>query len=103
MSRTTDYGLRTSAGSVFLALAACATFHAAPLPDPPPDARFVDVDGVHVHVREAGAGPAVVLIHGYGASLDTWIGVQPALAAHHRVIALDLKGFGWTSRPEGAS
>jgi uncharacterized protein (TIGR04551 family) len=43
----------------------------------------------------------VVLIHGFGASSDSWLPVIPALAVAHRVIAVDLKGFGWTSRPEG--
>jgi uncharacterized protein (TIGR04551 family) len=84
-----------------IALAGCPQFHAAPLPGAPGDATFVDVDGVHVHYRELGAGPAVVLIHGFGASLESWTGVARDLAAQHRVIAIDLKGFGWTSRPEG--
>ena len=97
-----DRGLRLAvAGVVAVALAACPGFHAGPLAGAPADARFVDVDGVHVHVRDVGEGPAVVLVHGYGASIALWRGVQDALAAHHRVIALDLKGFGWTSRPEG--
>jgi uncharacterized protein (TIGR04551 family) len=86
---------------LLLALAACPTFHAGPLPGAPASATFVDVDGVHVHYRELGTGPAVVLIHGFGASLDSWGTVAPVVAAHHRVIAVDLKGFGWTSRPEG--
>jgi uncharacterized protein (TIGR04551 family) len=85
-----------------LVLDACApSFHSAPLPGAPPGATFVDVDGVHVHYREAGSGPAVVLIHGYGASLESWGPVMPYVAAHHRVIAVDLEGFGWTSRPDG--
>jgi uncharacterized protein (TIGR04551 family) len=82
-------------------LGGCPSFHPAPLPSAPADAAFVDVDGVHVRYREAGSGPAVVLIHGFGASLDNWAGVIPDVAAHHRVIAVDLKGFGWTSRPDG--
>ncbi len=86
---------------VLAVLAGCPRFHAEPLPGAPADAKFVDVDGVHVRYRDAGQGPAVVLIHGYGASSDSWAPVIPALAAHHRVIAVDLKGFGWTSRPEG--
>lgn len=45
--------------------------------------------------------PTVVLIHGFASALETWTGVVPALSASHRVIALDLKGFGWTDRPEG--
>ena len=84
-----------------LALAGCPSFHAGPLPGAPADATFVDVDGVHVHVRDVGAGPAVVLVHGFGASIELWRRVQDALAVDHRVIALDLKGFGWTSRPPG--
>ncbi len=86
---------------VMLLLAGCPSFHPAPLPSAPADATFVDVDGVHVRYREAGQGPAVVLIHGYGASADAWLGVIPDVAAQHRVIAVDLKGFGWTTRPEG--
>ena len=54
------------------ARAAARAFTPAPLPGAPADATFVDVDGVHVRYREVGSGPAVVLIHGYGASLDSW-------------------------------
>ncbi len=82
-------------------LAGCPSFHADPLPGAPADATFVDVDGVHVHYREWGQGPAVVMLHGFGASLEAWAGVAPFVASHHRVIAIDLKGFGWTTRPEG--
>jgi uncharacterized protein (TIGR04551 family) len=93
---------RAGAVALAIALAAChPSFHAAPLPGAPASATFVDVDGVHVHYRDQGKGPAVVLIHGFAGSLEHWAGVAPALAAHHRVISLDLKGFGWTSRPEG--
>ena len=83
-------------------LAGCPRFRTEPLPGGPADATYVDVDGVHVHYKELGAGPAVVLVHGYGATLDSWATVAPHLASEgHRVIAIDLKGFGWTSRPEG--
>ncbi len=83
-------------------LAGCAPqFHAGTLPGAPADATFVDIDGVHVRYRETGTGPVVVLVHGYGASSDSWLPVIPTLAARHRVIAIDLKGFGWTSRPAG--
>ena len=88
-------------GAGTLLLAACPRFHAGKLPDAPADATFVEVDGVHVRYREAGRGPAVVMIHGFGASSDSWTTVMPQVAKDHRVIAVDLKGFGWTSRPEG--
>ena len=45
--------------------------------------------------------PTVVLVHGFASALETWAGVIPVLTKTHRVIALDLKGFGWTDRPEG--
>lgn len=92
---------RVALVAVALAVAACPSFHAGPLPGAPADATFADVDGVHLHYRAVGSGPTVVMIHGYGASLDLWRPVQDALAAHHRVIAVDLKGFGWSSRPPG--
>ncbi|MBL0215981.1 MAG: alpha/beta fold hydrolase [Myxococcales bacterium] len=84
-----------------LLLAGCPRFHSGALPGAPADATFVDVDGIHVRYREAGSGPAVVLIHGFSASSDSWLSVIPSLAVGHRVIAIDLKGFGWTSRPDG--
>ena len=45
--------------------------------------------------------PTVVLVHGFASSIEAWSGVVPALTKTHRVIALDLKGFGWTDRPAG--
>ena len=45
--------------------------------------------------------PTVVLVHGFASSIDVWTAVVPALSQTHRVIALDLKGFGWSDRPEG--
>ena len=88
-------------GLVSICLGGCPTFHAEPLSGAPSDATFVDVDGVHVRYRDTGTGPAVVMIHGYGASLESWGSVAPVIATHHRVIAIDLKGFGWSSRPDG--
>jgi pimeloyl-ACP methyl ester carboxylesterase len=67
-----------------------------------PAATAATTEGGEVRVASAaGARPTVVLVHGFAASLDSWAGVVPALARTHRVIALDLKGFGWTDRPEG--
>jgi pimeloyl-ACP methyl ester carboxylesterase len=41
------------------------------------------------------------MVHGFASALETWNGVVPAISSTHRVITLDLKGFGWTDRPEG--
>lgn len=63
--------------------------------------RFIDVDGVTVHVVERGQGPALVLIHGNGTSAKDWAasGFLDRLAATHRVIAIDRPGYGHSSRP----
>ena len=63
--------------------------------------RFAELDGVRVHYQERGSGTPLVLIHGYGASSFTWKDVFAVLSNRYRVIALDLKGFGFTSKPEG--
>ena len=64
-----------------------------------PADRFVRVGDQLVHVEQAGSGEPVVLIHGFGASTYSWRKVMPALAASHRVVAIDLNGFGYTQRP----
>jgi pimeloyl-ACP methyl ester carboxylesterase len=53
------------------------------------------------YVDTGGAGDeAVVLIHGFGASAFTWNEIIPGLADGYRVIALDLKGFGASGKPD---
>ncbi|MFN0088621.1 MAG: alpha/beta fold hydrolase [Blastocatellia bacterium] len=63
--------------------------------------RFAEVDGVRVHYQERGSGTPLVLIHGYGASSFTWKDAFAVLSNRYRVIAVDLKGFGFTGKPEG--
>ncbi len=55
------------------------------------------IAGLHINVR--GHGPPILLIHGFGASGFTWSKIVPRLAAHYRVITLDLKGFGRSKKP----
>jgi pimeloyl-ACP methyl ester carboxylesterase len=54
---------------------------------------------VRLYVEEQGKGSPVLLIHGFGASTYTWRHVAPELAKTHRVIAVDLKGFGQSDKP----
>lgn len=63
--------------------------------------RFVDLDGVRVHYQEKGNGTALVLIHGYTASTYAWKDVFDPLARNYHVVAIDLKGFGFSGKPDG--
>ena len=80
------------------------TLPSGQVPDPTPYDRFIEVDGVKYHYLDhPGSGPTVFLLHGYGSSTYTWEGVVPRLAKQgYRVIALDMKGFGWSEKPAGA-
>lgn len=76
------------------------------MPGPPPEIdgvthRYVDVPGVRLHVAEAGEGPPLLLLHGWPQHWWIWRKVIPALAAEHRVICPDLRGFGWSEAPAG--
>jgi pimeloyl-ACP methyl ester carboxylesterase len=54
---------------------------------------------VRLHTEEEGAGPVLLLIHGFGANSYSWRAVRPDLARTHHVIAVDLKGFGRSDKP----
>jgi pimeloyl-ACP methyl ester carboxylesterase len=55
---------------------------------------YVSVPGGQVHYAEQGRGPAVLLLHQTPRSLDEFRELRPLLAAGHRVLAIDLPGFG---------
>jgi pimeloyl-ACP methyl ester carboxylesterase len=62
--------------------------------------RQVRARGVDFHVAEAGEGDDVVLcLHGWPQHWYEWRHLMPALADRHRVLALDLRGFGWSEAP----
>lgn len=60
--------------------------------------------GLNIHYYEAGAksDPAIVLVHGLGDEADTWRHVILPLSREHRVVALDLPGFGRSGHPHRA-
>src|SRR5688572_11046083 len=70
-----------------------------PARDADAKAREVVVDGERLRIVEAGApgAPAVVLLHGWGASAYNFRGVLPLLArSGFHAIAPDLRGHGWS-------
>jgi pimeloyl-ACP methyl ester carboxylesterase len=63
----------------------------------------VTVNGVRLHYDEAGSGPPVVLIHAFPVGRCMWEPQMAALAARHRVIAYDVRGFGLSEAPREAA
>src|SRR5471032_3240027 len=63
--------------------------------------RDIPANGTTIHVRSAGTGPAVVLLHGYGETGDMWIPLAAALMKDHLVIVPDLRGLGLSAKPAG--
>jgi len=64
--------------------------------------EFVDLDGARLYYYAAGtrgAGEPVVLIHGFPTSGHLWTEVVPLVPAGHRVVVVDLLGYGRSDRP----
>lgn len=55
---------------------------------------FIEVDGIRTHYTDEGEGTPVLLLHGWGSSVDAFLGIRRALSEHFRTIALDFPGFG---------
>src|SRR5438309_10872603 len=58
-------------------------------------------DGADIFVRSGGSGPAVVLLHGYAETSDSWAPLAAELQQSFTVVVPDLRGIGRSSRPEG--
>lgn len=56
-----------------------------------------NVDGVTLHYVEGGEGSPIILLHGWPETWYSWRRVMPFLAEGHRVIAIDMPGFGDSS------
>ncbi|MEA2731255.1 MAG: hypothetical protein QOF70_5730 [Acetobacteraceae bacterium] len=64
--------------------------------------RDIPANGTTLHVRVGGAGPAVILLHGYGETGDMWGPMAAELARDHTIVVPDLRGMGLSSRPAGS-
>ncbi|MEA1015611.1 alpha/beta hydrolase [Sphingosinicella sp. LY1275] len=94
-----------AAGTTAAVLAASAWFNRARArrveEENPPVGKFVVVDGVRLHYVDRGKGTPVVLLHGNGVMLQDFeaSGILGLAAEHHRVLAFDRPGFGYSDRP----
>ncbi len=61
---------------------------------------IVDTGAVKLFVREEGAGDPLILVHGLGMNNALWINQIPAFSQRFRTVAVDLRGFGQSSRPD---
>jgi pimeloyl-ACP methyl ester carboxylesterase len=59
----------------------------------------LEIDGREVNYCELGEGPTILFVHGLGASWQSWLEQMPEFAASHRVVAMDLPGFGYSEMP----
>jgi pimeloyl-ACP methyl ester carboxylesterase len=92
-----------SAAYYLYALRAVRRFESVDPADVDVPGAFLDIDGQRVHYVEAGSGEPVVLIHGWNGSTFSYRHVAPELAqAGYRAVAVDLLGYGYSSRDPDA-
>lgn len=70
-------------------------------PPPGDPGRFVDVGGLRTYYQVEGRGPAVLLLHGTGASGYSWRQNVTALAERFTVYVPDIPGYGYSDKPPG--
>jgi haloacetate dehalogenase len=63
------------------------------------ESRLIPVSGTTIHVRVAGSGPPLVLVHGFPQTGATWHRVAPALSEQFTVVVPDLRGYGKSGFP----
>ncbi len=71
--------------------------------EPAVESRTVHVEGLDLHYLEAGSGPPVLLLHGWPSNAGLYRHALPVIGASRRAIALDLPGFGASSKPTDVS
>ncbi len=66
--------------------------------------RFIEANGLRIHIAEMGNGPLVILCHGFPELWYSWRYQLPALAqAGYHAVAPDLRGYGQTDQPENSA
>jgi pimeloyl-ACP methyl ester carboxylesterase len=69
--------------------------------------NYLTVNGIRIHYTESGLQwrnhglrPTLILVHGFAASTETWFDVYDQLASQYHVISVDLKGSGFSDKPD---
>lgn len=65
--------------------------------------KYVKVEDLQLHYLEAGEKEVILMLHGFPTSAYLWRNIMPKLAETHRVIALDLPGYGKSDKPLSVS
>src|SRR5262245_8151410 len=67
-----------------------------------PGGRILELQGGDMQIVEGGPrdGSPIVLIHCFTCAIDWWNAMRPALEREHRVVAVDLRGFGGSEKPD---
>lgn len=61
--------------------------------------RLLEIATAETYVVDAGEGPAILILHGFGDTADSWRRIVPRLVEGHRVVAIDIPPFGRSSQP----
>jgi pimeloyl-ACP methyl ester carboxylesterase len=97
-------GKKVVAASLVVLVGCSYRRHVAITPVPEPARRSVVVGTDTVSYELAGdtlsGRPTVVMLHGFGAAMESWSDIQPMIAASYPVLRMDLKGFGMSSKPK---
>ena len=65
--------------------------------------KFITVQNIKLHYLEAGEGDVVLMLHGFPTAAYLWRNIMPKISETHRVIALDLPGYGKSEKPLSVS
>ncbi|MGO4387315.1 alpha/beta fold hydrolase [Microvirga sp. 2YAF29] len=65
------------------------------------ESHWIDTDIGRIFARSKGDGPPVVLLHGFPQTHAMWHRIAPTLAQTHRVVCMDMRGYGWSTAPKG--
>lgn len=67
------------------------------------DSHYTNINGIKLHYVTGGIenGPVCLLLHGFPESWITWRNVIPHLEEHYKIVAVDLRGYGDSDKPEG--